>query len=268
MDQLVGDSRSAVKGTGFEFDQLREYQAGDDVRYIDWRSSARINKLMIKQYIEERSRTILIALDVSSSIFFSSTTETRYDVLTTISAVISLVAQYGNDRVGLILFADKIIKYIPPGTSRMHAHSIIEAIFTYQEAHSQTDLKMALEYIISLKRKNALVFILSDFIAERYEEALAIAAKIYDLVVVKYLDEREKVIPAVGFVRLKDSESGQECMVNTRGRNTSSINNFLAQRITMQENIFKKYGVDILNIQPNTLYIRDFIYFFRRRMRY
>src|SRR5690606_15018404 len=140
---LVGDSRSAIKGTGFEFDQIREYSCGDDIRFIDWKSSARTNKLLVKQYIEERSRTVILAVDVSHSSIFGSGTLGKRDRIAEISCVLALVAQHGKDHVGLLLFSDDVCHYISPGSSLAHIHTIIETILTFDPIKSVTDISKA-----------------------------------------------------------------------------------------------------------------------------
>ena len=132
---LVGQSSSAMKGSGFEFDQIREYQQGDDVRFIDWKSSARINKLMVRQYIEERSRSIILAVDVSASVFFGSAQHSKHEVMVELAAVIALVGDLAKDRVGLFLFSDKVELFIPPNSGQKHVRFILEKLFSYKPKH-------------------------------------------------------------------------------------------------------------------------------------
>jgi len=265
---LAGDARSAQKGTGFAFDQIREYQQGDDVRFIDWRASARADKLLVKQFIEERSRTILLAIDISASSFFSSSHELRCDVLAQVGSALALVADFGKDNVGLCLFSDVIEAYIPPGRGKFHVHRILETIFSTKPKHAQTNIAVALDHLAQLKRKDAIVCILSDFITTGFEKQLSLAATMYDIIAIRYLDTQENHVPAVGFVEIEDIETGQPYLIDMRTQGTQDINHFLAKRIAAQNTLFKKHGVDMLDLAHDRHVIGDVIKFFRRRMRY
>jgi uncharacterized protein (DUF58 family) len=265
---LAGDSRSAVKGSGLEFDQIREYQLGDDVRFIDWQSSARMNKLLVKQYIEERNRTILLAVDISGSVSYGSGDDVKRDVLAQIAGIITLVADYGKDNVGLVLFSDFIELCIPPAKGRQHARKILEALFTYVPSRKETDLDKALSFLAQLKRKDTLLFLISDFIVGNFEKRLAGLAKRYETVAIRCLDKNEKKFPAVGFLTLQDYETSQMVMLDARRTGAWDINLFLEERRLEQDGIFKKYGVDLLTLENNEHFMGDLIRFFRRRMRY
>lgn len=266
---LAGDSRSAIKGAGFEFDQIREYQMGDDVRYIDWKSSVRMNTLLTKQYIEERSRTVIIAVDCSGSAFFSSDQDLRYDTIARLASVLTLVADYGKDHVGLIMFSSNVELFIPPKRGRMHTHMIMERLFDYKPAKTGTDLNNALEYLVRRTVAKSLVFMISDFIAPTsFTKYLGIAAKKHDMVAIRCLDAHEKQFPAVGFIPIQDSETGEYSLLDTRGRNRDRLNKLLAERITEQNHIFKQHGVDVLDVRLDQSFMHDLIYFFRRRMMY
>src|SRR5581483_1966149 len=182
---LVGDSRSAIKGTGFEFDQIREYNYGDDIRFIDWKSSARNNKLLIKQYIEERSRTIFLVVDISHSSIFSSSSCNKQERIAEIVSVLALVAQHGKDHVGLLLFSDEIEEYIPPASSLQHVHYVLKKILSVKPKRAQTNISCALKHLLSVAKKEAIVFLVSDFIDESYETYLAQIAKRFDLIAVR-----------------------------------------------------------------------------------
>ncbi len=265
---LVGDSRSAIKGTGFEFDQIREYQMGDDVRFIDWNASVRSDKLLLKQYIEERSRVILLAVDVSKSSFFSSAHNQKHDVQAQIASALSLVADYGKDLVGLILFSDNIELYIPPRKGRAHVHAIMQALFGFKPTSEKTAIRSVLQRLAQLKKKNALVFLLSDFIDDDFDAYLPMVAKIYDLVAIRYLDKYEQCLPKVGFLTVEDIETGQSIVLDTRKGSEGQVATFLQKRIQEQDRLFKKYSIDLVTISNSRSYISDMIRFFRRRMRY
>lgn len=266
--RLAGDARSALKGSGLEFDQIREYQVGDDIRFIDWNSSSRMNKVLIKQYIEERDRTILLAVDVSASEFYSSDGSLKRDILANIAGILTLVADYGKDNVGLILFSNEIELCVAPGKGRRHAHKILEALFSYEPHGKHTDLNVPLEFIAQLKRKDALLFLISDFIVDDFEKKLAGLIGNYDIVAIRCLDKNEQQFPAVGFLTVQDYETGQLIMLDTRKKGSKDINIFLEQRRLQQDGVFKKYGIDVLTVANNQHFMGDLVKFFCRRMRY
>jgi uncharacterized protein (DUF58 family) len=266
---LSGDSRSAMKGTGFEFDQLREYQLGDDVRYIDWKSSTRMNTLLTKQYIEERSRSVILAVDCSGSAFFSSHDDLRFDTIARMASVLALVAEYGKDHVGLLMFSDGIETFIPPKRGRMHTRMIMEKLFDRKPTQTGTDLGVAFEYLARRNVNKALVFMISDFITEQpFTKYMNIVAKKHDLVAIRCLDERERKFPSVGFLPIQDSETGEISLLDTRGKHGDRLNALLGARVTEQDNLFKQHGIDVLDVRIDQSFMSDLVCFFRRRMMY
>ena len=265
---LIGDSRSALKGTGFEFDQIREYQMGDDVRFIDWKATARSNKFLVKEYMEERSRVIVLAVDISGSSFFSSTDELKHDLMAQIASVLALVADYGNDYVGLLLFSDIVELFIPPRRGKFHTHAIMQSLFGYKPTHTGTDFMSVLKRLAQLKRNDVVVFLISDFIGPYVTSYWSIIAKKYDVIAIRCLDKNELAFPAVGFITVEDIETGQQITMDMRRRNEKKIASFLTARTQKQDKIFKKYGIDVLNIASNRPFVGDLIRFFRQRMRY
>lgn len=264
---LVGDSRSAIKGSGLDFDQIREYQQGDDVRFIDWNASARMNNVLVKQYIEERSRVVLLAVDISGSADLGSTDTLKHDIMAQVASVIALVTSSGKDRVGLILFSDDVELYLPPGRGRAHTHTIMEYVFGFKPKSRKTDISTALKKLASLKQRDAVVFIISDFIDSAINKSyLSVASRLYDLIAVRCLDPREHALPSIGFLPIQDNETGQSMLVDLRGK--QGVHSFLHDRITAQNKVFKQYGVAILDVENNSSFIGDLIKFFRRRMRY
>ncbi len=265
---LAGDARSAQKGIGFEFDQLREYQPGDDVRFIDWRGSARSNSLLVKQYIEERSRTVLIAVDVSASSFFSSDELLRSELFAQIGSMLSLVAHYGKDRAGLLLFSDEVECYIPPAQGLTHVRSIMQTLFTHKPAGQQTNINVALQKILKVRRKDSVIFLLSDFISPAFEQQLRSVSLLNELIAVRYVDVNEKRLPTVGFITVEDMETGSAYLVDMRTKGAAALNQFLHERLENQNKLFRKYGIDVLDVAGNKQFISDIVKFFRRRMRY
>lgn len=265
---MVGDTRSAVKGSGLEFDQLREYQVGDDTRFIDWNSSVRTNKVLVKQYIEERNRTILLAVDISGSEFYASDQHLKRDVLANIAGIIALVAMYGKDKVGLLLFSDQVEVCIPPAVGQIHTRKILELLFSYEPKRTNTDLSGPLMHIAQLKKKDTLLFLISDFIVDNFEHRLAGIIKNYEVVAIRCLDKHEQQFPSIGFLNVQDFETGESVLLDTRKKGSAAINQFLESRRVQQDAIFKKYGIDSLTIANNQHFMGDLIRFFARRMRY
>jgi uncharacterized protein (DUF58 family) len=266
---LVGDSRSAIKGTGFEFDQIREYSFGDDIRFIDWKASARNDKLLVKQYIEERSRTIFLAVDVSQSSIFGSGTHNKNSRIVELAAVLALVAQHGKDHVGLLMFSDTIEAYIPPGSSLHHIHHIMETMLSFKPKQSTTDISKALQHLLSVKKSDAIVFLISDFIDDKLDTYLAQAARKYDLIAVRCLDANEKMIPSVGFITVEDLETGELLELDLRNTRNNEVKKFLTARIDKQDKLLRRCGVDLFEVSPDrTDYLAAMVNFFRRRMQY
>ena len=266
---LVGDSRSAIKGTGFEFDQIRNYSFGDDIRFIDWKASARNDKLLVKQYIEERSRTILLAVDVSQSSFFGSGVSNKNNRIVELASVLALVAQHGKDHVGLLLFSDEIEEYIPAGSSLHHIHRIIECMLSFTLKQSTTNISKALQHLLSIKKSDAIVFLISDFIDDKFDMYLAQAARKYDLIAVRCLDTNEKAIPAVGFITVEDLETGELIELDLRDTRSNGVKKFLAARLEEQNKLLRRCGVDLFEVSPErTDYLCEMVKFFRRRMMY
>jgi len=266
--QLVGDYSSAKKGSGFEFDQIREYQMGDDVRFIDWKGTARTGKLLFKQYIEERNRTVVIAVDISSSAFFSSARSLKADVMAEIAAVLALVSDYGKDHASLILFSDEVELVVPPSRGRKHIHYIMEKLFSVKTEKKQTKISSALRHIADMRIKNGILFLISDFIDADFKKSLRIVSKKMDVVAVRCLDENENVFPNVGFLTVDDIETGERILLDTRKRKNKNISRFLESRLADQSVMFKKSGVDCLDVCPGRPFIGDIVRFFRRRMIY
>ncbi|BDC34368.1 hypothetical protein Noda2021_03260 [Candidatus Dependentiae bacterium Noda2021] len=263
---FMGAASSAQKGTGFEFDQLREYQQGDDVRAIDWKSSARANKILIKQYIEERNRTIIIMLDVSGSMGFASQSLTKSDIAGQIAALLALVGDYGKDRVGLLIFSDQIHSFLPPKKGKTWVRQIIYEIFSQRPNHAHTNINAALAYINKYHYKNAHLFLISDFIDKDYDKNLGIAAAKHDLVAIRIVDPFERSFANAGILYVKDSETGFVGLLDSR--NQQKLNGILDKHLQDQDAVFKKYGTDVLQIVPQENSLNQVVNFFAKKMRY
>ena len=263
---LMGETRSTLKGVGFDFDQIREYQLGDDVRSIDWNSSARVNKVLVKQYCEERSRTLMLLVDVSASSFYGSRDAVKYHLFAQVASVLALVASYGKDSVSLLLFSDEVEKFIPPSKGSAHVHMIMRTLFSYKPARKKTNISKALEYVARLKRKDMLVFLISDAIDTGFDKNMKLVARKNDLIVIRAEDERERELPSVGFIAMQDIETGQEVTIDLRSKHLAMHNSVLKNRLHVQQSEYKKYGIDWIYLNQRQQYITTLVQFFRRRV--
>ena len=269
---LIGSNKSKQKGAGFEFDQIREYQPGDDIRFIDWKGSARSNKLLVRQYNEERSRTIMLMVDGSASTKFTSGTLRKFDVASHIASVLALAGVHTNDSVGLIIFSNEIKKIIPPQRGRSHVLSIISTLFSYQP-EGTTNLAIPLEHLAQLKRRDVMAFLLSDFIETEndvdYKKYLYHAARATDLVAINCHDPREKSLHIRGLLDVEDLETGEQATLDMQ-QFRKSLTDLLQIRSKKQANLLKKHHINLLEISPeqinNQTYIQTLIKFFAQRM--
>ncbi len=219
---LLGNSRSMIKGSGFEFHQLRDYEQGDDIRFIDWKASMRSNKMLVRQYLEDRMRNVYIVVDISASVQYSSGKVQRIDVVKQLAAMLAFVALHSKDSVGLILYTNEVELVIPPSPSRAHVFSLVHALYTYKPRHRTTDSSAPLTYLSRLKSKRAIVCFISDFNDELNKQLLSLVARRHALMAFRCLDEREQAFPPVGFLIVEDSETGrQEELDGSRGFNES-----------------------------------------------
>lgn len=260
---LVGDYLSAFKGRGLEFDQLRDYQIGDDIRFIDWNSSAKMNKMMVKQFVEERDRTIILGIDISSSTFFSSKKDLRSSTISQVATVLAFIATNNKDKVGALFFSDRIEHWIPPKKGLVHYGKILNTIFSIKPERKKTDIKEALKFLISIKKRNAITFLLSDWIddVQNYSNLLKVASIKFDFVGIRFLDYCEQEIPEFGLIEVCDPETGEKVITDSR------VNIFLKQRRLEQEKLFKKYKIDLLDLSVSRPFINPMINFFHQRVR-
>jgi len=257
-----GDARSKIKGTGLEFEQLRDYYSGDDVRAIDWNSSARHNKLLIKQFVEEKHRTIFIVLDISASAYYGSGDSLKYTRAAEIAAILACAAYHKKDSVGLLLFTDRVELYICPDKGKSHSYLIMQKILAAQPVHKKTNMANVYDYLLQLRKKNAMVFLISDFIDERYEQKLALVCRMYDTMAIRITDDFEQILPMKALISVQDIETGQEAIVNTRSIAKASI---LKNRLEQQDNVFMRYGIDMLAVNQTRSVVEQLVCFFNKR---
>ena len=214
-DVMAGEYVSVFKGRGMEFEEVREYQIGDDIRTIDWNVTARLGRPYIKIFAEERELTIMFLVDLSSSGKFGSVRQFKNEIATEICALLALSATRNNDKVGLILFTDKIEKFVPPKKGKTHVLRVIREVLYFKPEGKGTDISTALEYLIKVTKRKTVSFLVSDFITEGFEHTLRIANKRHDIIAVSVTDPRELEIPDIGFVELEDAETGETTLIDT-----------------------------------------------------
>ena len=269
---FAGEYHSAFKGRGMAFSEVREYQWGDDVRSMDWNVTARLRAPYVKVYEEERELTVVLLVDVSRSGLFGTAAETKRERIAEIAAVLSFSAILNNDKVGALFFSDRVEKFIPPGKGRSHLLHIIREMLELQPASDGTDIGAALKFLTNAIKKKCTAFLLSDMLDTdaagnpRYEEALKVAVNRHDLSVIQVHDPRERALPAVGLVHIKDSETGDGAWINTDSRKIrAAYERWFAELSTRQESLLNKYQVDHVDIATDDDYVKGLMALFNRR---
>ena len=269
---FAGEYHSAFKGRGMAFSEVREYQYGDDVRNMDWNVTARLRAPYVKVFEEERELTVVLLVDVSRSRLFGTVGTSRKDMLAEIAAVLSFSAIINNDKVGALFFSDKVEKFIPPKKGRSHLLHIIREIIEFEPTTDGTDISEALRYLTNAIKKKCTAFLLSDMIdvnkdgSPRYEEALKVAVNRHDLSVIEVYDPRERSIPDIGMVHIKDSESGQSGWVNTSDRKMRlAYEEWFRNVEQTASRLFMKYNVDKVSIALNDDYVKGLMTLFKNR---
>ena len=261
-----GEYHSVFKGRGMEFAEVREYQIGDDIRSIDWNVTARSGHPYVKVFDEERELTVMLLVDVSSSGNFGTTSQMKGEVAAELCAVLAFSAIKNNDKVGLIIFSDKIEKFIPPRKGKKHVLRVIREILYFKPEDSRTDLNVALGFLSRVIKRKSIVFLISDFLTENYEKSLQIANKKHDIISIDIIDPREVEMPGVGFLELEDAETGETIVVDTS--NPVIRNDFYSQskeERESREKFFKSIGVDNIDIKTDQSYVEPITRFFRMR---
>ncbi|NLZ18818.1 MAG: DUF58 domain-containing protein [Bacteroidales bacterium] len=269
---FAGEYHSAFKGRGMAFSEVREYQWGDDVRSMDWNVTARLRAPYVKVYEEERELTVVLLVDVSRSGLFGTAGQTKRERLAEIAAVLSFSAILNNDKVGALFFSDRVEKFIPPGKGRSHLLHIIREMLQLQPASDGTDIGAALKFLTNAIKKKCTAFLLSDMIdvdAEgnpRYEEALKVAVNRHDLSVIQVHDPRERSLPPVGLVHIKDSETGGGAWIDTDSRKVrAAYERWFSTLSARQTGLLNKYQIDHVDIATDEDYVKGLMALFNRR---
>jgi uncharacterized protein (DUF58 family) len=269
---FAGEYHSAFKGRGMAFSEVREYQYGDDVRNMDWNVTARLRSPYVKVFEEERELTVMLLVDVSRSRLFGTAGSSRKDVLAEIAAILSFSAIINNDKVGALFFSSKVEKFIPPKKGRTHLLHIIREIIEFEPTEDGTDISGALRYLTNALKKKCAAFLLSDMIdvnpdgTPRYEEALKVAVNRHDLSVIEVYDPRERSLPDVGLVNIKDSETGEDAWVDTSSRKMRlAYEDWFRNVEQTSSRMFMKYNVDKVSIALDEDYVRGLMNLFKNR---
>ncbi len=265
-DLFGGEYHSSFKGLGMEFDEVREYMPGDDVRSIDWNVTARTGVPYIKKFREERELTVLFIFDASSSSYFGAHERLKSDVAAELCALLAFSAIKNNDKVGMIIFTDHIEMYIPPKKGRGHVLRLIREILAFEPTGHGTDIGMALEYLMSVTKRRAVVFLVSDFIDSNFDKPLRVANRKHDMIALKIADRRELEFQSAGILELEDSETGELFLVDTSSKKFQVE---FASRVSREDERLKKrfdsMNLDLIRILTDEPYFLPLMAFFKRR---
>ncbi len=269
---FAGEYHSAFKGRGMAFSEVREYQVGDDVRNMDWNVTARTGTPYIKVFEEERELTVVLLIDVSGSRLFGTMSKTKKDLTAEIAAVLSFSASINNDKVGALFFSSKVEKFIPPKKGRSHLLRIIRELLEFTPENSGTDIGEALRFLTNAIKKRCSAFLLSDLMdvdgefRPRYEEALKVAVNRHDISVINIYDRRDRELPDVGVIPVKDSETGQIVYINTSNRSVrEEYERYASQSFLEAQRVLRKYKVDSVSVRTDDDYVKSLVMLFKSK---
>ena len=261
-----GEYHSVFKGRGMNFAEVRAYQYGDDIRSIDWNVTARTGTPFVKVFDEERELTVMLVVDVSASGDFGSRSRMKGEVAVEICAVLAFSAITNNDKVGLIIFSDRIEKFVPPRKGRRHGLRVLRELLYFQPEGRGTDVAGALGYLARVVRRRAVVFVVSDFFDTGYQKALAVAGRRHDTIIIRMGDPRERELPAVGYIELEDAETGEQLTVNVSDPAfREAFDHDVTETRTTLEREFRKTGIDVIELSTDRPYADRLMRFFRQR---
>lgn len=267
-DLLGGEYHSVFKGTGIVFEDVRDYQPGDDIRSIDWNVTARMGAPFVKRFIEERELTVLLVLDQSGSQQFASRRLEKREVAAEMAAVLAFSAVGNNDKVGLVQLTDRVEKFIPPAKGSKHVLRLIREALFFKPEHPGTDLRAGLDYLNRLVRRRAIVFLFSDFLDSGYEQALRRAGKRHDLIGVRITDPREEDLPPVGLLHVEDPETGRVVILDTNDpRVRATVARQAVERREIARQTLRSAGVDLIEVSTDGGHLEALLRFFRLRER-
>lgn len=265
-EELSGTYHSVFKGQGLSFREVRAYMPGDDVRWIDWNVSARMNDAFVKVFFEEREMTVMLVVDMSQSTVFGTRRASKARVAAEVCALCAFSAIKNNDRVGLILFTDRIERFVPPKKGKGHVMRVITEILNARPQGQGTDLNVALDTLAGIQRKRSVAFLVSDLIAGGWERTLRVASARHDLIPVQVVDRREEELPDVGLALVEDLETGQTLEIDTSNpRIRAAYNTRIAKERAKREQVFGRMGIDHVTVHTDEDYVRPLGELFRRR---
>jgi uncharacterized protein (DUF58 family) len=263
-----GEYHSVFKGRGMNFAEVRAYQYGDDIRSIDWNVTARNGAPFVKVFEEERELTVMLLVDVSASGEFGSRDRMKGEVAVEICALLAFSAIKNNDKVGLVIFSDRIEKFVPPRKGRRHVLRVLRELLYHEPEGRGTDITAALEYLSHVQRKKAVAFVVSDFQDEGFEKALAVAGRRHDVIAVRMGDRRERELPELGYLELEDPETGQRVVVNTSDPDfRERFRTRVTARREQLDRALRRSKVDVIDIESGEPYVRPLMRFFQERAR-
>lgn len=261
-----GEYHSAFKGRGMAFSEVRDYAVGDEIRTIDWNVTARFNEPFVKVFEEERQLTVMLIVDISASNLFGTRNQLKRETITELCAVLAFAAVSNNDQIGLVLFSDRIEKFIPPKKGKSHILRIIRELINFEPQGKRTDVSAALKYFTQMVKKKSIAFVLSDFMDTGFSDALKIASRKHDVVALKVKDKAEFNLPNIGLAKFQDLESGQSKWVNTSSKTVR--NNYRLKNESVEEEIrqiFKKSKTDYTEVLTDEDYIKPLMNLFKKR---
>ena len=266
-DLMIGQYQSIFKGQGMDFDDIREYQPGDEIRHIDWNVTARLNQPFIKQYVEERELTVMLVIDLSASGTFGSGEQTKRDLAAEVAAVLAFAAQRNNDKVGLTLFTERVEKFVAPAKSNRHVLRLVRDILEHTPDHRGGDLRHALQHLQKTFRRRAVMVVLSDFLDPLPLSALQQARRRHDVIAIQITDPHEEALPALGRITIEDAETGEVGEVTLR--NEEELSAFSLHQACAQEELVQQLrgiGIDHIRLRTDEPYVPGLSKFFRTRI--
>jgi uncharacterized protein (DUF58 family) len=266
-NQLAGQYHSVFKGRGMAFSEVRPYNPGDDIRMIDWNVSARMNEPYIKLFAEERDRTVVLLVDMSASGWFGSRLQPKREVAAEVAALVAFSAIKNNDRVGLIIFTDRVERFVPPKKGAKHVLRVITEILGFEPTSRHTDIGVGLEYLGRIARRKSVAFLVSDFLAADWEQPLRVSARRHDLVPVVITDPMEEEIPPLGLVTLEDVETGWLHEFDSSGPEARAYSAQVRRLSRQREETLRRLKIDFVNVRTDRPYVDALVAFFRARAR-
>ena len=265
-DVLAGAYHSAFKGRGMEFEDVREYQPGDEARSIDWNVTARMQYPFVKNFREERELTVILLIDVSASSLFGTTGRKKAELIAELGALFSFSAINNNDKVGLVLFSDHIEKYLPPQKGLKHAMRVIRELLVYRPKGKKTNIAEALNFLGKIQKKKSVVFLISDFLSPNFKDELTVIGKKHDLIGVNVRDPHELTLPKVGLIQLKDLETAKTLIVDTSKKKIRELLASRNQKIADDlSRLFDTHADGLIHVRANKPYMESVREFFNRR---